>query len=53
MSLLKQDTTRKRWVEILITLDKNDSKVYKVKVICDSLIYTKKSDIDHYQDFII
>ena len=48
VSLLKQDTTRKRRVETAIELDKDDSKEYELEVICDCEVYTKELDSDHY-----
>ena len=51
MSLLKQDTTRKKLVDKNNTtkLDaKNDkSKKYKVEEICNSVVYTKVSESGH------
>ena len=46
VSLLEQDTIMKEWVDRDVTkLDaSNDSDKYKVEVICNSVIYTKKSE---------
>ncbi len=41
-SLLEQDTTRKRQVEIAIELNEGDSEEYKIEVICNSAVYAKK-----------
>lgn len=46
MSLLKQDTTRKKRVGIAIELNKGNNKKYKVKVIYDSKVYAKQSNND-------
>ncbi len=46
VSLLEQDTTRKGRVETAIKLDEGDREEYKVKAICDSEVYAKKSDSD-------
>lgn len=48
MSLLKQDTIKKKQVEIAIELNKNNNKEYKVEAICNSEVYTKKSDSGHH-----
>ena len=42
MSLLEQNITRKRQVEITIELDKGNSKDYKVEVICNSVVYVRE-----------
>ncbi len=42
MSLLEQDTTRKKQVEIAIELDESNSKEYKVEAICNSAMYASK-----------
>lgn len=43
MSLLEQNSTRKKWVETSIELDKDNSKKYEVATICDSVVYASKS----------
>lgn len=48
MSLLEQDTTRKEQVKIAIKPNNDNSKEYKVEVICDSEVYVKKSDSTYY-----
>ncbi len=48
MSLLEQDTIRKKRVEIAIELDESDSKEYEVNAICNNAIYAKKLDSSHH-----
>ena len=47
MSLLEQDTIRKKWVNkdnpIELDIGNNESGEYKVKAICDSAVYARKS----------
>ena len=48
MLLLKKDITKKRQVDKKITkLNLNNNKKYKIKVIWNSVIYTKKSVLSH------
>ena len=42
MSLLEQDITKKRPIEIAIKLNKGNSKDYKVQAICNTAIYDSK-----------
>ncbi len=42
--LLEQYTTKKGQVEIAINLDESGNKEYEVKAICDSTVYTSKSE---------
>ncbi len=44
MSLLKQDTTRKRRVETAIELYEGNSEKYEVETMRDSEVYAKESD---------
>ena len=46
VSLLEQDTTRKRWVddENAAELDVDNDKEYKIEVIQDSAVYVKEVD---------
>ena len=44
MSLLEQDTTKKKQVKTAIELDKGDSKKHKVEKICNSTVYVSKSE---------
>ncbi len=44
MLLLKQDTRKKGQVETARELDKGNSKEYKVKAICDNVVFVKKSE---------
>ena len=48
VSLLEQDTTKMGRVETSIELEKDNSKEYEFKAICDSEIYGKKSDCGHH-----
>ncbi len=48
MSLLEQDSTKKRWVEIAIELDKSNSKEYKIEKIHDSEIYVKELNTGYH-----
>ena len=51
MSLLEQDTTRKRWVDKEIRQVEfdtgNDSREYKVEAIWNSAVYTRESELGH------
>ena len=52
MSLLEQDTTRKRWVDkkiwqIEFDVGNNDGGVYKVEAIQDNVVYTRKSELGY------
>ena len=56
MSLLEQDTTRKRGVDEEIrqmefNADNNDSEEYKVEAIWDSAVYVKESESGHLPGF--
>ena len=47
VSLLKQDTTRRGWLDkitLQIELDKGNSKEYKDETICNNKVYAKESD---------
>lgn len=45
MSLLEQNTIRKGQADKLQTeLDKNNSEKYKIKAICNSVVYNNKSE---------
>ncbi len=48
VSLLEQDITKKKWVEIAIKLDEGASKEYEVEIICNSTIYANESDSGHH-----
>ena len=44
MSLLEQDTTRKKWVDKnVIKFEACNSKEYKIEVIWDSTVYANKT----------
>ena len=46
MSLLEQDTTKKKQVEKVPESDAgDDSKEYKVEAIWDSAVYTRESEV--------
>ena len=52
MSLLEQKTTRKEWVDKIVTeLDAGNSKEYKMETIWDNAIYTKKLEISQLPNF--
>ena len=45
MSLLQQNTTKKKWVDekvIELDFEADNSKMYKVKAIWDSVVYVRK-----------
>lgn len=46
MSILKQDTTKKKWAnknnKVELGVSNNESKKYKIKAIQDSMVYAKK-----------
>lgn len=46
MSLLEQDTTKKKWINKFLLPDfkVGDNKKYKVKAIQDSVVSAKKAD---------
>ena len=48
MSLLKQNTIKKKQLNIAIKLDKGNSKEYKVEVIYNNKVYVKKLDNGHH-----
>ena len=48
MSLLEQDTTKKKWVDNETKLDAgNDSGEYKVEAIWNNVVYIRESKSDH------
>ena len=52
MSLLKQDTSKKEWVDEKVKQmefdnSNNDSREYKVKAIWDGAVYAKDSKSGH------
>ena len=56
MSLLEQDTIRKRRVDEVIRrmkfdVNNNNSEEYKVEVLQDSIIYAKESELGHLLGF--
>ena len=53
MSLLEQDTTKKKEVEKILKWDtgKNDSKEYKKEAIWVSKVYANKWKLDHLLGF--
>lgn len=56
MLLLKQDITRKEWIDkkirqINFDTDDNDSGKYKVEAIRDSTVYTRESKSSHLLEF--
>ena len=49
MSLLEQDTTKKKWVDKRVTeleLKAGNNKEYKVEAIWDSAVYASESESD-------
>ena len=56
MSLLEKDITRKGWVDenvrqMVFDAGNNEGKEYIVKVIRDSVIYARESEIRHLPGF--
>ena len=51
MLLLEQDTNKKGRVDknntMVLDADDNESEAYKIKVICNSAVYMRKSETDH------
>lgn len=58
MSLLKQDIIWKKWINnynttILLELDNNNNKKYKIKIIYKGEIYLKESDNGYLPDLYL
>ena len=51
MSLLEQDTTKKEQVDenniMELNAGNNNSKEYKVEIICNSMVFAKESESNH------